>query len=109
MLIRLDARRLADPAGLHAALAEAFGFPPGHGKNLDALADALTHLDDPLKAVGRVCPLPGEVAVVLVEGAGEVPAAGPQLRALADAAAFANFRRLERGGRPVVAVAFDRA
>jgi hypothetical protein len=105
MLIRLDARRLTDAAALHAALAEAFGFPPGHGQNLDALVDSLTHLDNPTTA--RVCPLPGELAVLLVEHA-DVATAGPQLRALADAAAFANFRRLEKGAAPAVALAYQR-
>lgn len=105
MLIRLDARRLTDAAALHAALAEAFGFPPTHSKNLDALVDSLTHLDNPTTA--RVCPLPGEQAVLLVDHA-DFAAAAPQLRALADAAAFANFRRLEKGAGPVVALAYDR-
>jgi hypothetical protein len=105
MLVRLDARQLSDPAGLPAAVAAALGFPPGHGNNLDALVDALTHLDDPATPTARVQSLPGEVTVLLVEHADAAPAAA---RTLADVAAFVNFRRLERGRLPAVAVAYDR-
>ncbi len=105
MLVRLDARQVADPAAMHAALAAALGFPPGHGKTLDALVDALTHLDDPRTPTARVQSLPGELVVLLVAHADAAPAA---VRALADAVAFVNFRRLERGQGPVAAVAYDR-
>ena len=51
-VVRIDARRLTDEAGLHAALAEAFGFPPTYGRNLDALVDCLTHLGETALALG---------------------------------------------------------
>ncbi|HEX4611536.1 MAG TPA: barstar family protein [Urbifossiella sp.] len=101
MLVRLDARQLTDPT---AALAAALGFPPAHGKNLDALVDSLTHLDDPRTPTARVQSLPGELVVLLLEHAPAAPAA---VRALADAAAFANFRRLEKGQPPIAAVAYE--
>jgi hypothetical protein len=103
MLVRLDARQLSDPT---AALATALGFAPAHGKNLDALVDTLTHLDDPRTPAARVQSLPGELVVVLVEHADAAPAA---VRALSEVVAFANFRRLEQGQGPVAAVAHDRA
>ena len=53
MMIRIDARRLTDSAGLHAALKEAFGFPAFYGNNLNALVDCLTHLDDPSAGMSR--------------------------------------------------------
>jgi len=34
MIVHIDARKLTDSAGLHAALSEAFGFPATYGKNL---------------------------------------------------------------------------
>ena len=105
MLVRLDARQLPDAAALHAALAAALGFPPGHGANLDALVDSLTHLDDPRTPTARVQSLPGELAVFRVAHADAAPAV---VRALADVVAFANDRRLEAGRGPVAAVAYDR-
>jgi hypothetical protein len=102
MLVRLDARSQSD---LAAALAAALGFPPAHGKNLDALVDSLTYLDDPRTPTARVQSLPGELMVLLIENADAAPTA---VRALADAVAFTNFRRLEKGQGPVAAVAYDR-
>jgi RNAse (barnase) inhibitor barstar len=105
MLIRLDARQLSDPAALHAAVAAALGLPPGHGKNLDALVDTLTHLDDPRTPTARVQSLPGELTVFWVEHA---DAAVAVVRALAEVVAFANHRRLQTGQAPVATVAYDR-
>lgn len=108
MLIRIDARRLADAAGLHAALDEAFGFAPGYGQNLDALVDCLTHLDDPHARTSRVQVLPGQVALLVLEHTHDLgkPAAA-QVKALADVVAFVNWRRLERRQPPVLAVAYE--
>src|SRR5262245_3667184 len=103
MIIRINARRLIDSAGLHATLPEAFGFPAGYGKNLDALVDCLTHLDDPSAGMSRVQVFPGQVALLAIEHAHHTgrPVA-EQLRALVDALAFVNWRRLERGHPPVL-------
>jgi RNAse (barnase) inhibitor barstar len=108
-IIRIDARRLTDAAGLHSTLAEAFGFPEFYGKNLDALIDCLTHLDDWKAGMSRVQVLPGEVAVLVLEHtAGLNKKAAEQVRALADAVAFVNWRRLDRGHPAVLALASER-
>jgi hypothetical protein len=110
MIVRVDARRLTDMAGLHAAVAEAFGFPATYGKNLDALVDCLTHLDDPAAGMTRVQVFPGRALLLAID---HVAAAGrsaaEQVQALVDAVAFVNWRRLERGQPPVLAVAYERA
>ena len=108
MLIRIDARRLTDTAGLHAALSEAFGFPPFYGNNLDALVDCLTRLDDPQAGLSRVQLFPGQVALVVIEHARETcTQTAAQVKALTDAAAFVNWRRLEQGQPPVIALAYE--
>ena len=109
MIVRIDARRPTDSARLHAAVAEAFGFFAGYGKNLDALIDCLSHLDDPAGGMSQVHVFPGRAALLAidhVQGAGR--AVAEQVQALADAVAFVNWRRLERGQPPVLAVAYDR-
>lgn len=45
-LITLDGNRLSDAAQVHDYLKESFNFPEYYGKNLDALYDCLTDLDD---------------------------------------------------------------
>src|SRR5262249_47651084 len=108
MLIRIDARRLTDSAGLHAALDEAFGFGPGYGKNLDALVDCLTHLDDPQTRPSRVQVFPGQVALLVLDHThGLAKPAAAQGKALGDAGAWVNWRRLEQRQPPVLALAYE--
>jgi RNAse (barnase) inhibitor barstar len=110
MLIRIDARRLTDAAGLHATLGEAFGFTAGYGKNLDALVDCLTHLDDPHAAMSHVQVLPGQLVLIVIEHThGLKRQAAEQVKSLVDAAAFVNWRRLEKKQSPILAVAYEAA
>ena len=44
--ITLDGNMLADAANVHDYLMDKLGFPKYYGKNLDALYDCLTELDD---------------------------------------------------------------
>lgn len=46
--IQLHCETIQEKAQLHAALADALSFPDWYGKNLDALYDCLTDLDDPV-------------------------------------------------------------
>lgn len=46
--ITLNCAGLETKAQLHGALAEALSFPDWYGKNLDALYDCLTDLDEPV-------------------------------------------------------------
>jgi Barstar (barnase inhibitor) len=108
MLIRIDAGRLTSAAGLHAAMDEAFGFAPGYGRNLDALADCLTHLDDPKAGLTRVQVFPGQVVLLVIDHTqGVDKTTGAQVRALADVVAFVNWRRLEKKQPPVLALAYE--
>ena len=110
MLIRIDARRLTDSAGLHAAMNEAFGFGPSYGHNLDALVDCLTHLDDAKAAMSRVQLFPGQVLLLVIDHvAGAPKSAMPHVKSLTDVAAFVNWRRLEKKQPPIIAVAYEPA
>jgi hypothetical protein len=107
MILRIDARRLTDAAGLHETLSAAFGFPPSYGKNLDALVDCLTYLDDPDAGMSRVHVSPGQVALLVLDHANTKDGRQAQLQALIDAVAFVNWRRLEQNQPPVLALAYE--
>jgi hypothetical protein len=109
MIIRIDARRLSDSAALHATMSEAFGFPDWYGRNLDALVDCLAHLDDPKAGMSRVQVFPGQVALLALDHVDDPdqPRSEP-LRKLLDVVAFVNWRRLEMGQPPVLALAYHR-
>src|SRR5579859_5141157 len=107
MIIRIDARRLTDAASLHEVLSEAFGFPLSYGKNLDALVDCLSYLDDARAGMSRVHVRPGQVALLALDHANMHDSKQEaQLRALSDAIAFVNWRRLEQHQAPVLALAY---
>lgn len=42
----LDGKKMVSKEAAHAYLKETFGFPEYYGKNLDALHDCLTEMDD---------------------------------------------------------------
>jgi hypothetical protein len=108
VLIRIDANRLTDAAGLHETMSAAFGFAATYGKNLDALIDCLTYLDDPRASPSRVQVFPGQVALLVIENTrGMSKQKATQVRSLADVVAFVNWRRLEKGEPPVLALAYD--
>ncbi len=98
-IFKIDARRLTDDAALHAVIQETLALPADYGKNWDALADALTHLD---------AAAAGPVTVVLNYAdafARQRPALWQQLH---DVAAFANWRRAEKNQPPVICLAYHR-
>ena len=106
-VVRIDARRLTDQASLHTALAEVLNTPPFYGSNLDALIDCLTHLDDPVANMSRVQVFPGGLVLIALENAaGRSAAVSNQIATLDDVVAFVNWRRLEKGEPPVVALAY---
>jgi hypothetical protein len=105
MIIRIDARKMADAANMHAALSDAFGFFSGYGKNLDALIDCLSSLDDPKAGLSSVQLFPGEILLLVIENVSKKSAA--QVKSLTDAVAFVNWRRWERGQKPVIALAYE--
>lgn len=105
MIVRLDAKKMTDVASMHATLVEAFGFFSGYGKNLDALIDCLSSLDDPKAGLSRVQIFPGEVLLLVIENVTKKSAA--QVKALSDVVAFVNWRRWEKRQQPVIAIAYD--
>ena len=111
MIIRIDARALVDGSALHKALAEAFGFLPTYGRNLDALIDCLSALDNPKAGMSRVQVFPGQVLLLVIDHVDDCGAtiAGvkAQIGVLSDVVAFVNFRRLEQGQGPVLALAHE--
>lgn len=111
MIIRIDSRPMVDGIALHNVLAEAFGFPSNYGRNLDALIDCLSDLDNPKAGLSRVQVFSGQVLLLVLENVGDC---GPhdasikaQIRVLSDVVAFVNYRRLEQGRNPVLALAYD--
>jgi hypothetical protein len=108
-VIKIDGQRIHDATSLHTVLAEAFGFPTTYGRNIDALVDCLTSLDNPKAGMSRIHVVPGQIVTLAIAEADELIAKHRKLLdTLTDALAFVNWRRLERGQPSVIALAFQR-
>ena len=105
-MVYIDANRITDRTSFHSVFADAFGFPDFYGRSMHAWVDCMTHLDDPDAELSRVCVKPGEVLSLVVQNAADLKKRCPELFAdLIECAAFVNWRRIERGGSPVLAIA----
>ncbi len=106
-MMRIDANSIVDIESFHSVFAAAFGFPSFYGCNMDAWIDCLSDLDDPSSGMTTVHVESGRTLALVIEHAQEFKARCPDLFcALVECAAFVNWRRVEAGQAPVLALAF---
>ena len=107
MIVRIDTRLITDWASFHDVFARLFGFPDYYGRNMDAWNDCMTYLNDPEASDTAVKAKPGEVVVLHLEHMIDFKKRCPELyEAIVECSAFVNYRRIERGNDPVLALSF---
>lgn len=105
--VTIDCRRIVDRAAFHDVFAAAFGFPAFYGRNMDAWIDCLTCLDDPDAGMTAVTVPPGAVLALELIAARDLASRDRDLfDAIVDGASFVNWRRIEQGEAPVLALAY---
>ena len=108
MEVRIDAKHIVDAQSFHTVFANAFGFPDFYGRNMNAWIDCMTYLDDPDASLSKVRVTNGDVLSLVIENAAEFKARCPkEFSALLECSAFVNWRRIEQGGSPILAVSID--
>ncbi len=106
-IVEIDGSRILDWDSFHDVFAEAFGFPDFYGRTMDAWIDCLTSLDSPQDGMTRIQVEPGHVAVLQLNHLEQFAERCPeQYAALVECAAFINWRRIEQGEEPVIALSF---
>lgn len=106
-MVRIDARDIVDASSFHSAFAVAFGFPDFYGRNMDAWIDCLSYLDDPDAGMCAVHVAPGQCLSLVIENADGLKKRCPDLfEDLIECCVFVNWRRIETGQPPVLALAF---
>lgn len=109
MLVKLDTRRIKDRASFHDVFAETFGFPAYYGRNMDAWIDCISYLNDPEGTDNSVSAGPGEIVVLQLDYVDDFAERCPELYdALIECAAFVNWRQIEAGSGPVLALSYFR-
>ena len=111
-VVSIPTDRISDWESFHDVFAETLGFPSFYGRNLDAWIDCLTSADAPDgdELFGAdVVAGPGDVLTLQIANAGAFARRCPeQYEALVECSAFVNWRRIEVGERPIIALSFDK-
>lgn len=109
MVVRLDTGRITDWDTFHTVFAAAFGFLDFYGRNLDAWIDCMTYLDDPGAGMtAGYAPVGGVVTLQLEDIDAFVRRCPEIYDAIVECAAFVNWRRIEIGKTPVLALSFSK-
>ncbi len=107
VVVKLDTRRITGWDTFHDLFAEVFGFPNFYGRNMNAWIDCMTNLDDPSAGMSSIHAAPGGVVVLELEHVNEFAIRCPeQYAAVVECSAFVNWRRLQAGYEPVLALSF---
>ena len=92
---------------MHDEFDRVFGFPEFYGRTMHAWIDCMSSLSEPDDALTQIhCP-PGGVLTIELGNAGEFKSRCPeQYLAILECAAFVNWRLIEIGEHPVLALSF---
>jgi hypothetical protein len=108
-VVSVPTAEIRDWSTFHEVFARTLGFPSYYGNNMDAWIDCLTYADDTEAEMIATENLagPGDVLTLQVEDSAAFAARCPeQYEALIECAAFVNWRRIDVGERPIVALSF---
>jgi hypothetical protein len=107
-IVVVDTKQIVDWESFHNVFAQAFGFPSYYGRNLDGWIDCMTHLNDPTGSDTAIHVGAGEVVTLHLAHMSEFSKRCPDIHAaLIDCSAFVNFRLIEQGNPPVLALAWS--
>ena len=102
--VHIDGTQIHDRDSFHDEFARSLGFPGFYGRNMDAWIDCLTSADED-DGMLAVCVGPGGVLTLQIDGYAGFKKRCPELAlALHECAAFVNWRRIEVGDEPVLAL-----
>lgn len=102
---KLQTRSITDWDSFHSVCAETLGFPDFYGCNMDAWIDCMTYLDDAGAGMTSITVAPGELFNLEVADSSDFQKRLPEIfQAFTECAAFVNWRRVEQGEQPVLAL-----
>ncbi|RYF92225.1 MAG: barnase inhibitor [Caulobacteraceae bacterium] len=105
LVTQIPADRIVDWDSFHAVFADCLGFPGYYGANMNAWIDCLTCADDADAGMISRPVASGELLTLQIDNAAAFAKRCPeQYEALVECAAFVNYRRVEVGHPPVLAL-----
>lgn len=107
MKVTLDLNKIRDWPSFHEEFAAIFGFPDFYGRNMNAWIDCMTYLDDPDAGMSSVhCDHESVLALDLLSVQSFKKRCPDVYEALIDGIAFVNWRRMEIGDPPLLAISY---
>lgn len=107
--VKVDCSLIRDWPSFHEVFANALGFPPFYGRNMDAWIDCMTSLDAPDDGLSSVHCGVGSVVTIQLDNIEDFRLRCPeQYAALIECAAFVNWRSIKVGDPAVLALSFFR-
>jgi hypothetical protein len=96
---------ISDWNSFHTVFSEVLGFPAYYGRNMNAWIDCMTYADHPDFGMIAAPVAKGDLLTLRMDEAADFERRCPaQYNALIECAAFVNYRRIETGGQPVLAL-----
>jgi len=105
MIVSLPVQEITDWPSFHSVFQRTFGFPTFYGRNMNAWVDCMTYFDDSDAGMTSITVAKGDLLVLRIDDAFDFRHRCPdQYDALVECAAFVNYRRIEVGELPVLAL-----
>ena len=107
VVVKIDTRQITDEHTLHDVFAQALGFPPFYGRNMNAWIDCMRSLDEPSAGMTTVHASAGGVVVLQLDDVDDFAQRCPaEYASIVECAAFVNREKIRRGKEPVLALSF---
>jgi len=109
MLAQIDCTNIRDWNSFHDEFNRVFTFPEFYGRSMDAWIDCMTSIDAPEDGMSGIhCEMNGFLTIEL-KNVNELRGQRFEfLEAIVDGVAFVNWRRIEIGHNPILALSYYR-
>ena len=105
---QVDCTEVLDFDSMHDAFHRVFVFPEFYGRNMNAWIDCMTDLDEPDAGMTGIHVAEGKVLTLELVNAARLRENAPDVySAVVECVAFVNWRRVDDGGTPIIALAME--
>ena len=103
--VTIPVGKIVDWPSFHDTFQRELGFPDFYGRNMDAWIDCMTSVNTPSDGLTSITVQPDEILILRIDEPFEFRRRCPeQNNALIECTAFVNYRRIEVGEPPVLAL-----
>ena len=106
-IVEINCNNIIDWETFHDEFSKVFGFPDFYGRNMNAWNDCMSYLSDPEAQMTTIHCQKGNVITLELKNIKNFKTRCPeQYNAIIECSAFVNWRLIEDGDRPVLALSF---